>query len=81
VLAELTAPFAGGGLANPIHLPERANVEADLHDGARLATALGAPLAGAFRALLERSRPEPVAAEPEPVRPGSLGHWTEEAFG
>jgi hypothetical protein len=81
VVAELTAPFAGEGLATPIHLPERANVEADLHDGARLPGSLGAPLAGAFRAVLERSRPEPAAKEPEPVRPGSLGHWTEEAFG
>jgi hypothetical protein len=24
---------------------------------------------------------EPVAAEPEPVRPGTLGQWTEEALG
>jgi hypothetical protein len=81
VLAELSAPFAGGGLANPIHLPERGNVEADLHDGARLPVALGAPLAGAYRAMLERSRPEPATADPEPVRPGTLGHWTGEAFG
>ena len=81
VVAELTAPFAGGSLATPIHLPERSNVESDLHDGARLPGALGSPLAGAFRAILERSRPEPAAKEPEAVKPGSLGHWTEEAFG
>jgi hypothetical protein len=81
VLAELTAPFAAGGMANPVHLPERGNVEADLHDGARLPAALGTPLAGAFRAVVERSRPAPAADEPQPVRPGSLGHWTEEAFG
>lgn len=81
VLAELTGPFAGGRLMNPIHLPERGNVEADLHDGARLPSALGAPLAGAFKALLDRPRLEPVAAAPEPVRPGSLGQWTEEALG
>lgn len=81
VLADLTGPFAGGRLMNPIHLPERSNVEADLHDGARLPTALGAPLAGAFKALLDRPRLEPVSASPEPVRPGSLGQWTEEALG
>ena len=80
VLAELTAPFAGGRLMNPIHLPER-NVEADLHDGARLPAALGAPLAGAFKALLDRPRLEPVVAAPEPVRPGSLGQWAGEALG
>jgi hypothetical protein len=81
VLADLTGPFAGGRLMNPIHLPERSNVEADLHDGVRLPAALGAPLAGAFKALLDRPRLEPVAASPEPVRPGSLGRWTEEALG
>jgi Mrp family chromosome partitioning ATPase len=79
-LGELTAPFAGGRLPGPIHLPER-KVEADLHDGARLPAALGAPLAGAFRAILERGRPEPATAVPEPVRPGSLGRWTEQALG
>ena len=81
MVAELTGPFAGGRLMNPVHVPERANVEADLHDGARLPTALGAPLAGAFNALLDRPRLEPVAATPEPVKPGTLGHWTEEALG
>ena len=81
VLADLCGPFAGGRLMNPIHLPERSNVEADLHDGARLPSALGAPLAGAFKALLDRPRLEPVSASPEPVRPGSLGQWTEEALG
>ena len=81
VLADLTGPFAGGRLMNPIHLPERGNVEADLHDGARLPSVLGAPLAGAFKALIDRPRLEPVAATPEPVRPGSLGQWTEEALG
>ncbi len=81
VLADLTGPFAGGRLMSPIYLPERSNVEADLHDGARLPAALGAPLAGAFKALLDRPRLEPVAAGPEPVRPGSLGRWTEEALG
>lgn len=79
-LAELTDPFAGGRLANPIHLPER-NVEADLHDGARLPPALGAPLAGAYRAVLERARAGPAPSVPERVRPGSLGRWAEEAIG
>ena len=81
VIAELTAPFAGGRLMNPIHLPERNNVEADMHDGARLPASLGSPLAGAFRALVDRPQPEPVAAAPEPVRPGSLGQWAGEALG
>ena len=81
VLAELTAPFSGGRLMNPVHIPDRHNVEADLHDGARLPSALGTPLVGAFRALLDRPRAEPVEAAPEPVRPGSLGQWAGEALG
>lgn len=81
VVAELTAPFVGGRLMNPIHVPERHNVEADVHDGARLPAGLGTPLAGAFKALLDRPRMEPVAAGPEPVRPGTLGQWSEEALG
>jgi len=80
-VAELTAPFSGSRLMNPVHLPERGNVEADMHDGARLPSSLGAPLAGAYRALLDRPRLAPVSTEPEPVRPGTLGHWTEEALG
>jgi len=79
-LGELTSPFAGDRLASPIHLPER-SVEADLHDGARLPPALGAPLAGAFQAVLDRGRPEQATSAPERVRPGSLGRWSEEAFG
>jgi len=81
VVAELTAPFTGGRLMNPIHVPERHNVESDLHDGARLPAGLGAPLTGAFKALLDRPRTEPIAEAPEPVRPGSLGQWSEEALG
>ncbi len=81
-VAELVAPAvaraggaAGGGLAAPIFLPER-KVDDDLHDGARLPSMLGAPLAGAFRATLERVVPV-LPAEPERVRPGTLGRWYE----
>ena len=81
-VAELVAPAvsrAGGpsaaGLAAPVFLPER-KVDDDLHDGARLPPVLGAPLAGAFRAVLERATPV-VPAGPERVRPGTLGRWAE----
>ncbi len=79
-LGELTAPFVGGRLATPIHLPER-SVETDLHDGARLPAALGTPLAGAYRAMLDRARSDAAGPVPEPVRPGSLGRWAQEAIG
>lgn len=77
-VAELSAPFSEGRLASPIHLPER-NLEADVHDGARLPGALGAPLAGAFRAVIDRAQAHPAPAGPERVRPGTLGRWAEGA--
>ena len=79
----LRGPNAVPGLAGPIFLPDR-RVEEALRDGARLPGALAAPLAGALRAVAERARPADgpgPAAEPEPVRPGSLGHYTAEAAG
>jgi hypothetical protein len=78
-LAELVSPLAraaGSGIdvAGPIFLPER-RIEEALRDGVRLPSALTAPLAGAFRAVTERARPGSADDAPEPVRPGSLGHW------
>jgi MinD-like ATPase involved in chromosome partitioning or flagellar assembly len=80
VVAQLAAPAVGDGLPTPIFLPERP-VEADLHDGARLPSALGAPLAGAFGAVLSRSGAPARPDAPEPVRPGSLGIWADQATG
>jgi len=88
-LGTAVAELAGGNtdaqLASPIHLPER-DVESDIHDGRRLPAVLGAPLAGALDAMLERSsfgRPAGRAVgsgggpgSGERVRPGSLGRWT-----
>lgn len=81
-LAELAAPAVARatadsvvGLAAPVFLPER-KVDGDLHDGTRLPAALGAPLAGAFAAVLERGAAHhPAVARPERVQPGSLGRW------
>ncbi|MGI9023205.1 MAG: hypothetical protein ACR2HV_08250, partial [Acidimicrobiales bacterium] len=60
-LAELVAPAVARaspdsveGLPAPVFLIER-KVDGDLHDGARLPAALGAPLAGAFSAVVERA--------------------------
>lgn len=82
-LAELVAPAVrraepSCGLATPLFLPER-KVDGELHDGARLPAALGAPLAGAFAAVLGRQTAArwPTAIEPERVRPGSLGRWAD----
>ncbi len=83
-LAELIAPAVARAapdsveaMATPVFLMER-KVDGDLHDGARLPTVLGAPLAGAFAAVLDRSSVATRPAEgPERVRPGSLGRWAD----
>lgn len=85
-MAELVAPLLPlsvdgvTGLAGPLFLPER-RLEESLRDGARLPAALASPLAGALRAVAERARPADEPTLPEPVRPGSLGHYTAEAAG
>ncbi|MEW6154264.1 MAG: hypothetical protein AB1673_09800 [Actinomycetota bacterium] len=84
-LAELCEPVvmaAGGlGLPSPLFLPER-RLEEPMRDATRLPSALGHPLAGAVRAVVDRAaQPATDETVPEPVRPGSLGHWTAEAAG
>ncbi|MDQ6927334.1 MAG: hypothetical protein M3159_01570 [Actinomycetota bacterium] len=74
-LAELAGN--GMGTATPLFLPERKGVDDALRDGRRLPAAVGSPLAGCVRALLERNdAPLPVTA-PERVRAGALGSWAE----
>jgi len=82
-LAELIAPAVARAapdsveaMASPVFLMER-KVDGDLHDGTRLPAVLGAPLAGAFAAVLDRSATVRTAAVPERVRPGSLGRWAD----
>jgi hypothetical protein len=75
---------AGADLvASPVFLPER-RVDEALRDGVRLSSALAAPLAGAFHAVLDRVEADPGtsagtgADEPQLVKPGSLGRWSTE---
>ena len=77
-IADLT-PARRKGLASPVFLPER-NIDALLQDGARLPTAVCAPLIAAFDAVtgqFDRPAARPVP-EPVAVAPGSLGHWHDE---
>lgn len=80
--SELTATLAqlagtgGPAFAPPLFLPER-RVEEPLLHGTRLPAALTGPLTGAFAAMVG---PAPAAgAEPQRVRPGSLGTWSGDA--
>jgi hypothetical protein len=76
-IAELTAPvLAPGAPAPALFVPERKVTEA-LVDGIRLPPVMGAPLAGAFRAVLERAPAARVSDDPRPVQPGSLGTWAD----
>jgi len=87
--AELTAAFGelldGGGTSqgvpSPVHLAERRRLEEVLRDGARLPDAWLLPLAGTVQALLDRTGDEPADAPDAgvllPVRPGTVGSWTE----
>ncbi len=71
------APDSVEAMATPVFLMER-KVDGDLHDGARLPAVLGAPLAGAFAAVLDRSAVATRPTEgPERVRPGSRGRWAD----
>lgn len=88
--AELTTAFGGllessgtgHGVPSPVHLPERRRLDEVLRDGARLPDAWLMPLTGTVQALLDTADDgrEPAPAQHlEPVRPGSLGRWTEDA--
>lgn len=66
----------GAAHATPVFLPGRGAEEA-LHDGVAFPSAVVSPLAGAFRATLERAgQPTVGDAEPRPVVPGSMGSWS-----
>lgn len=76
-LASLVGGDGADTVAGPIHVGEQRRVESALRDGTRLPAALGDPLASAIAALrAQLPRPVPLGtAEPEPIRPGSLGHF------
>ncbi|MFN0089507.1 MAG: hypothetical protein ACKVWR_04430 [Acidimicrobiales bacterium] len=72
-LAGLTEVSLATPLAAPVCIGPRRGLDAALRDGGRLPAALGAPLAAAVRAVLDRAPDAPAAAEPRAVVPGSLG--------
>jgi MinD-like ATPase involved in chromosome partitioning or flagellar assembly len=70
-------------LSGPIFLPDRRGLD-DVHrDGARLPNVLTAPLVGAVRAVLDRTRPRSgmTGHEAAAVAPGSIGSWFDEEAG
>ena len=68
---------------NPIHVGDRRGVDEALLDGVPLPAPLAESIARPTHAILEsvgaRTPVSPPA--PEPIQPGSLGHWTDEEAG
>jgi hypothetical protein len=83
-IATLSAPFArAGGLAPVVYLPERKRVDDAIRGGTRLPAALVRDPTESVQAILDRQLarpPRPAAEEPVPVKPGSLGSWSEGAL-
>jgi hypothetical protein len=74
----LAAACPGVALAStPIFVPERRRLDDLVRDGAPLPPQIVRPLAGAVRALLDRTPAlaPPGAPEPLAVAAGSLGSW------
>ena len=61
--------------AGPVFLPDRRQIEDALRDGVRLPATHVEPLTAAVAAVLGSDAPPPDPAEPQPIRPGQLGHW------
>jgi MinD-like ATPase involved in chromosome partitioning or flagellar assembly len=83
----LDAAVPGAVLAaSPVFVPERRRLAETVRDAAPPPGQIVAPLAGAVRGLLDRSEGAGVTATPAPpgpvpVRPGTLGSWTETGTG
>ena len=85
--SEITSTLAtlagdgGGTFAPPVFLPDR-RVEEPLLDGIRLSSTMCQPMRGAFAAIVDHAPsgdgPGPGGGEPQLVRPGSLGSWSED---
>ena len=85
--AELTSAFGtligadGAGVPTPLHLPERRHLDQVHRDVVRFHDGWIAPVVGTVDALLDREPDAEVSPPPpvlEPVRPGSLGSWTDD---
>ena len=84
--AELTSAFAtllgvdGPGVPSPLHVAERRRLD-DVHrDGIRFPDAWLSPVVSSVQAILDREVDDALKLDPdlEPVRPGSLGAWSED---
>jgi hypothetical protein len=79
-VADLLGPEARRALPSPAFVAERRRLDDALRAGAPVPGAFADPLASAVHAVLERApaRHASAAPEPTPVRPGSLGSWSED---
>ncbi|MEZ5165735.1 MAG: hypothetical protein R2695_04290 [Acidimicrobiales bacterium] len=82
-LATLLGPELAAAVGNPLFLPHRSDIDTAMRDGAALPATFTAPIArhvasGRTPPREHAAAPSP-APFPEPIAPGSLGHWSEEA--
>jgi len=85
--AELTAAFGtllasdGPGAPSPLHVAERRHLDEIHRDGVRFPDGWLSSVVSSVQAVLDREPTTEADALPhlEPVRPGSLGTWTEDA--
>jgi len=80
-LVPLDPSVPGGGLQPAVFVPERRRIESALRDSAPMPAALVDPIAEAINAVIDRLLDHAPSAkcgtEPERIRPGSIGSWTE----
>jgi hypothetical protein len=79
----LVGPAPDAAMAcTPVFVPERRRLDDLVRDGLPPPAAIAHPLAGAVRALLDRTpaaSPAPDDGEPVAVAAGSLGSWSPDA--
>jgi hypothetical protein len=83
VLADVDAEL-GEVVPAPLQLPERRHLDALHHLAAPMPGALVVPITRAVEALLDRAPIVPAglrSLDPVPIRPGSLGAWSEDDLG
>jgi hypothetical protein len=78
-LADLLPTAASISMATSVFIPERRRLDEVVRDAAPLPSALVRPVVGAIEAGLRRQAgSRDATVQPQPVEPGSLGHWSDE---
>lgn len=78
----VSLPADEPGIASPVHVPHRSQVERSVHDGTPLPEPVTRAITGAVVASLDRLEPRPRRrGHASPVPTGRVGHWADAAGG